>query len=82
MGIILNKINLLMLIVFIIGVIFFLIGSIKNFDIICNHYGTTPNYDTLFTTYECKKYFKPLTCNKLVPDVSECHDFKPNYTKI
>lgn len=74
-----NKENLFMLILLIIGLVFYTIGSINGFKEICNHYNTEPNYETLFTTKECKQNIKPLSCLLPVADVSECYGFKETY---
>ena len=82
MGIIINKVNGLMIIILALGLIFLLVGAVSGFEKICKRYNTTPKYDTMFKSYECKAEFKPLTCNKLKADVSKCNGFEINKTKI
>lgn len=82
MGKIINKLNGLMLIILILGLIFLVVGAVSGFQKICSHYGSTPKYDTMFSSYQCKDNFKPLTCNKLKADMSKCNGFEINKTKI
>ena len=81
MGKILNKVNGLMVIILLLGIVFLFTGAVKHFEMICEHYNTTPKYNTLFSSYECKQNFIPLTCNKLVADMSKCNGFKINKTE-
>ena len=78
MGKILNKVNGLMVIILLLGIVFLFVGAISNFDKLCRHYNTTPKYNTLFSTYQCKQNFIPLTCNKPVADMSKCDGFQIN----
>lgn len=82
MGKIVNKTNGLMLIVLLLGIIFLFVGSVSKFEHLCTHYNTTPKYNTMFTTYQCKQEFKPLTCTKPIADMSKCNGFQINKTKI
>ena len=69
---IVNKKNVALFCVAILGFIWLFCGMIQGFEEICTYYNTTPDYWTIFTTKECVQKIDVVDCLLPVPDVSKC----------
>lgn len=62
-----------MLMVLLLGLVFFFIGTTKGFTDICSKYNTVPKFNTMFSSRECKQDFTPSHCYLPVADVELCY---------
>ena len=77
-----NRSNFIMLIIAILGFIFYIIGASKGFTEICGFYDEKPNFKTIFTTKECMAKIKVNSCLLPTQDLGACYGYTGNLTQI